>query len=270
MISLLLLPLLLLPSIQGQTCDMAGMEERMEEMNVQMKEEMEEKKVELRMEMEKKVAVLRKEVREEMEEKESVLRIEMTKEMKEKETTLRKELASKEEVGRAVTQGLRDLPYLTLCAFQGGWYSPDSIITYNSFLTDFNNGERPGGADGQLDLATGVFTCLSAGIYSVIFSGRTYLNPTERVNVYLYLNNVMVPESRWYTYTDAGAELHVLGSRSLVSVDLPLPPTLTPPLQMLPLQLGDTLELRTASCTGDIYNLILCIELADQGLSARP
>ena len=36
MISLLLLPLLLLPSIQGQTCDMAGVEE----MKVQMKEEM--------------------------------------------------------------------------------------------------------------------------------------------------------------------------------------------------------------------------------------
>ena len=135
MISLLLLPLLLLPSVQGQTCDMAQveerlarMEERMDEMKVEMKEELEEKEAELR------------------------------EEMKEKEALLRKELASKEEVGMAVTQGLRDLPYLTLCAYNDEWTFSSSTITYDSFLTNFNNGERPGGADGQLELGTGVFT----------------------------------------------------------------------------------------------------------------
>ena len=198
MISLLLLPLLLLPSVQGQTCDMAQveerlarMEERMDEMKVEMKEELEEKKTELR------------------------------EEMKEKEAVLRKELASKEEVGMAVTQGLRDLPYLTLCSYKFRFEAASSTIPYDSFLTDFTNGDRPGGADGQLDLETGVFTCLSAGIYSVTFSGFARLEPATAVAVWLYLNGVKVPESLWETYAYYGAidgRLSVPGSRSLVSV----------------------------------------------------
>ena len=43
-----------------------------------------------------------------MEEKEAKMR----KEIKENEAALRKELASKDEMGNAVIQGLRDLPYL--------------------------------------------------------------------------------------------------------------------------------------------------------------
>ena len=40
---------------------------------------------------------------------------------------------------------------------------------------------------------------------------------------------------------------------------------------MLPLKLGDTLELRTTDYyTGALVQLVLCIELSDQGLSARP
>ena len=201
---------------------------------------------------------------------EAELRKEMKKEMKE----LRKEFASKEEDGSAVTQGLRDLPYLTLCAYQDEWTSADSTITYDKFLTDFNNGERPGGADGQLDLRTGVFTCLHAGIYSVTFSGFAGLDPEERVEVFLYLNGVLVEESVWFAWTYSatiGGVLSVPGSRSLVSVHLPVPPTLTSLLQMLPLKLGDILELFTVADTAaSLNNLVLCIELSDQGLSARP
>ena len=51
---------------------------------------------------------------------------------------------------------------------------------------------------------------------------------------------------------------------------IPVPPTLTSLLQMLPLELGDTLELRLESSTGSLNYLILCIELSDQGLSVRP
>ena len=42
MISLLLLPLLLLPSIQGQTCDMAGLEERLARMKERTEERVKE------------------------------------------------------------------------------------------------------------------------------------------------------------------------------------------------------------------------------------
>ena len=264
---------------------MARMEERMEERMRKKEEEIEEKMTEVEDKMrkegkeieaklvavEEKEAELRNEMKEEMEEKEAVLR----KKMKVMEEVLRKELASKEEMGSAVTQGLRDLPYLTLCAYQDSLYPvfPSSTITYDSFLTDFNNGDQPGGADGQLDLGTGVFTCLSDGIYSITFSGYAQLRPTEGIAVYLYLNEVQVPESLWQAYTNPGTigdTLWVSGSRSLVSVHLPVPPTLISLLQMLPLQLGDTLELRTEVFTGYLGDVILCIELADQGLSARP
>ena len=91
--------------------------------------------------------------------------------------------------------------------------------------------------------------------------------------VYLYLNRVQMSGSLWFAYTTSGtigSALRVPGSRSLVSVHLPVPPTLTSLLQMLPLKLGDTLELRTATCTGQLWSLVLCIQLADHGLSARP
>ena len=152
---------------------------------------------------------------------------------------MRKELASKDEVGSAVTKELRDLPYLTLCAYKSTTTTV-GIITYDKFLTIFNNGDRPGGADGQLDLRTCVFTCLSAGIYSATFSGYAELDPAEAVRVFLFLNDVQVPESYWVAYTESGTiggRLSVPGSRSLVCVHLPLPPTLTALIQMLPLEL---------------------------------
>ena len=68
-----------------------------------------------------------------------------------------------EALPRAVSSVLRDLPYLLLCSFQNHWITPSSTITYSSFLTNFNNANRPGGADGQLDLDSGVFTCLTPG-----------------------------------------------------------------------------------------------------------
>ena len=298
MISLLLLPLLLLPSVQGQTCDMAGLEERLarmeermdervEEMKVHMKEEMEakmEKRMAKRVEerlarvlerfeerVEQRVEEPAEKIRKKEEEMEAKL-VAVEAKLEETEAVLRKELASKEEMGSVVTQGLRDLPYLTLCAFQDTWTSASSTITYDSFLTDFNNGDRPGGADGQLDLGTGVFNCLRDGIYRIDFSGWANLDPAEQVQVFLYHNGVEVPESHWAAYSPGtiGGRLQVPGSRSLVSVHLPVPPTLTSLLQMLPLKLGDTLELRTAKCTGELYYLVLCIELADQGVSATP
>ena len=238
---------------------MARMEERMEERVDELEEKMEERVEE---KVEERVEKMKVQMKEEMEAK-----------MEKKEEELRKELASKEEVGMAVTQGLRDLPYLTLCVYQDAWTSPSSTITYDSFLTNFNNGDRPGGADGQLDLGTGVFTCLSDGIYSITYSGYTFLKPEETVRIWIYVNGVQLLESIWYAYTEPGTiggRMSVPGSRSLVSVHLAVPPTLTSLLQMLPLQLGDTLELRTTDCTGYIGHLSLCIELSDQALSTRP
>ena len=161
---------------------MVEVEERITRIEVRMREGMEEIKVikkQMKRELDDKMKKKEEEMEAKLEKKETALRKEIMKDLEEKtkkseekmqanleameaklkgnEVELRNDLASKEEVVSAVTQGLRDLPYLNLCTYQDIWTTLGTI-TYDKFLTEFNNGDRPGGADGQLDLGTGVFT----------------------------------------------------------------------------------------------------------------
>ena len=43
--------------------------------------------------------------------------------------------------------GLRDLPYLMVCAFQNDWRSPNSVVPYDRITTEYNNADQPGGED---------------------------------------------------------------------------------------------------------------------------
>ena len=43
----------------------------------------------------------------------------------------------------------------------------NTTITFDYLTADFNNADMVGGADGQLDISTGIFTCLTGGIYEV-------------------------------------------------------------------------------------------------------
>ena len=45
----------------------------------------------------------------------------------------------------------------------------NTTITFDYLTADFNNADMVGGADGQLDISTGIFTCLTGGIYEVNF-----------------------------------------------------------------------------------------------------
>ena len=42
-----------------------------------------------------------------------------------------------------VEQGLRDLPFEMVCAYQGGWTAANSIINYDRISVEFNNSDRP-------------------------------------------------------------------------------------------------------------------------------
>ena len=100
----LLLSLLLLPPIQGETCHILVQE-------------------------------LREEIRKEMEMMEA--------KFEKKEADLRREVGEVASgVPTAVAKGLRDLPYLILCSHQDLWDEPNSVISYDSFLTNYNNGDR--------------------------------------------------------------------------------------------------------------------------------
>ena len=43
--------------------------------------------------------------------------------------------------------GLMDLPYLMVCAFQNDLRSPNSVVPYDRITTEYNNADQPGGKD---------------------------------------------------------------------------------------------------------------------------
>merc|ERR1712210_31134 len=79
----------------------------------------------------------------------------------------------------AVEQGLRDLPFEMVCAYQNGWTAANSIITYDRVTVEFNNSDRPGGDDGSMNTETGVFTTVTSGYYIATFSAYADVHPGE-------------------------------------------------------------------------------------------
>ena len=60
-----------------------------------------------------------------------------------------------EALPTAIQKGLRDLPYEMVCAYRWEWLisAPDTTITYDRITMEFNNADRPGGADGKMYLS---------------------------------------------------------------------------------------------------------------------
>ena len=84
-----------------------------------------------------------------------------------------------------------------------------------SFLANYNNGDRPGGGDGVLDL----FTCLTPGYYTVSFSAFLFVGPAHySTYLFLYKNGMQVPGSQWYySGGSLSGNVGVIGSRIVVS-----------------------------------------------------
>jgi len=57
----------------------------------------------------------------------------------------------------AVEQGLRNLPFEMVCAYRELWETK-GVVNYDNITVEFNNSDRPGGADGTMNIETGVFT----------------------------------------------------------------------------------------------------------------
>ena len=116
---------------------------------------------------------------------------------------------------------LRDLPIVIISAWHSSAITSPQTVTFDSFLANFNNGNRPGGGSGVLDLDSGVFTCFTPGYYTVSFSAyaQTGKNYAGNRDLFLYKNGLQLPESKWRC--DGGSDLNglvaVTGSRILVS-----------------------------------------------------
>ena len=119
-------------------------------------------------------------LREEVREMKMLMREEAITRTKEV-SRLQSELATVKAELAADRREARDLPYMMTCAFQDHWVDHGATITFDYLLSDYNNSNRPGGGDGDLDTATGVFTCLTPGYYTVTYSGHALLHPEEAV-----------------------------------------------------------------------------------------
>ena len=115
---------------------------------------------------------------------------------------------------------LRDLTIVIISAFKTGPIHSLQTVTFDSFLANFNNANRPGGGDGELNLDSGLFTCFAPGYYSVSFSAHAVINGGDTYpTLYLYLNDTQLPESKWYISHDhaVSTQIGVTGSRIVVS-----------------------------------------------------
>ena len=118
----------------------------------------------------------------------------------------------------SLSQAVRDLPVLTTCGYRGHWTTPSSTITYDRLISDYNNADRPGGADGVLDISTGVFYCACPGHYTVTYSGEARLDTGEYAVVSVYKNYAdMGDGGRWTSYYGGPGLAWDQGSRTLVS-----------------------------------------------------
>ena len=115
---------------------------------------------------------------------------------------------------------LRDLPIVLISAWHSGTLTSPQTVTFDSFLTNFNNQDRPGGGSGVLDLDSGIFTCFTPGYYTVSFTAYGQVGPHHiPQDLFLYKNGAKLSESRWFIATNHALndQVGVTGSRILVS-----------------------------------------------------
>merc|ERR550517_1632942 len=148
----------------------------------------------------------------------------------------------------AVEQGLRDLPFEMVCAYQNEWGKADSVISYDRTTVEFNNSDRPGGADGTMNIETGVFTTVTSGYYIITFSGSVALvGAGESILMYLHHNGAPVEESRCVTAMGGSVDrIQDQVSRTVI----------------LHLLAGDTVDLRTVQNSDSVNVITLCLYMA--------
>merc|ERR1719461_1556487 len=138
---------------------------------------------------------------------------------------------------------IEDKPYAFQCAYQSGWTTPNSTITWDRLITDTTSG-----VTGGFSLSTGEFTVGHSGVWEVTFSMHPWLNSDEEIEAYLYINGRKLTESQYdTTYYNSEGWVGSLGSRTL----------------FIKLNKGDKVTLRTGTLTGDgLLSNTLCFHLA--------
>ena len=144
-------------------------------------------------------------------------------ELEESKLRMEEESSRKEKASNnALTKpSLRDLPIVFISAWRASTISSPQTVTFERFLANYNNHDRPNGGDGMLDLDSGVFTCITPGYYTVSFSASPIVGPSYgNHRLFLYKNGTQLYESSCYFWTVNGAlnvDIGTTGSRIVVS-----------------------------------------------------
>merc|ERR1712223_912906 len=87
-------------------------------------------------------------------------------------STEKKNSMQSAKLAKLEEQLTKEAAFLMTCATRNS-VPPErnTTITFDYITADFNNADNMGGADGQFDISTGIFTYLTGGIYEVTFSG---------------------------------------------------------------------------------------------------
>jgi len=152
----------------------------------------------------------------------------------------------------AVGRGLRDLPFEMVCAHKSSEEdnSYTGVVTeYDRITAEFNNSDRPGGADGTMNIETGVFTTVTSGYYIINYSAFADVHARESTTMYLHHNGARLQESSIAFALIMGSDddwIRAQGSRTVI----------------LHLLAGDTVDLRIESNSYGIYDITLCLYMA--------
>ena len=85
-------------------------------------------------------------------------------------------------------EAVRDLPFVTICAFQQTWSTSNAIISYERLSSDFNKCRPAKWWRWRPQYLDWVFTCLTAGHYTVSYTALASLKSGEQIYIHLYLN----------------------------------------------------------------------------------
>merc|ERR1719219_2646556 len=126
---------------------------------------------------------------------------------------------------------VKNLPFGYFCGYKDRFSAANSVITYDKLLLSHHRGLQ--GDSPDIDINTGKFVAGLSGTWRVDFSLRTYPEPREDIDIYLYKNGVKIIETQFYSYrhSDASGYDGNTGARSL----------------LVKLNSGDQLSLRTTT-----------------------
>jgi len=126
-------------------------------------------------------------------------------------------------------------------------------MSYDSLLTDWNNGDHVNGGHGVLDISTGVFTAGTPGHYTATISGILVKTSSSYCRLFMYLNGQQVTETNLLTGTTSeptsasGSVLYYQGSRTMI----------------FHMNEGDTLHITATEASDKVYfdTMTFCISL---------